>query len=73
MTRAAPISFARSQLDEVRHVCDLLTATTKSIAFVSVHHDGFECGDQLVQVVSLEQSQDYSPRLAEGSSDDFPK
>jgi MEDS: MEthanogen/methylotroph, DcmR Sensory domain len=62
---AAPIPFAGSQLDEVRHVCAFFNSDEEEYrVLLPFIRDGFECGDKAVHVVSPERRLDHVRRLA---------
>ncbi len=61
----APISFAGSQLSEVRHVCAFFNSDDEKYrVLLPFIKDGFECGDKAVHVVNPDQRHDHLHRLA---------
>ncbi len=62
---AAPIHFAGSQLDEVRHVCAFFNSDDEEYrVLLPFIKDGFGCGDKAVHVVNPNQHKDHLQRLA---------
>ncbi len=62
---AAPIPFAGSQLDRVRHVCAFFNSADEEYrVLLPFIKDGFECGDKAVHVVNPNQRRDHLQRLA---------
>jgi MEDS: MEthanogen/methylotroph, DcmR Sensory domain len=66
----APIPFAGSQLDDVRHVCAFFNSGDEAyrvlLPFIT---GGFACGDKAVHVVNPDQHQDHLQRLAAAGID----
>jgi len=70
MKASAPIRFAGSQLDHVRHVCALFTSDEEEYrVLLPFIKDGFERGDKAVHVVNPEQRLDHLQRLAAAGID----
>jgi len=62
---AAPIHFAGSRLDEVRHVCAFFNSDDEEYrVLLPFIKDGFGCGDKAVHVVNPNQHKDHLQRLA---------
>lgn len=62
---AQPISFAGSQLGEVRHVCAFFNSDDEEYrVLLPFIKDGFECGDKAFHVVNPDQRRDHLQRLA---------
>jgi len=62
---AAPIHFAGSQLDDVRHVCAFFNGDDEQYRILLPFiRDGFERGDKAVHVVNLDRRLDHLRRLA---------
>ena len=60
----APISFAGSQLGDVRHVCAFFNSDDEEYrVLLPFIRDGFECGDKAVHVVNPDQRRDHLQRL----------
>lgn len=69
-TPAAPIPFAGSQLNEVRHVCAFFNSDDDEYrVLLPFIKDGFECGDKAVHVVNSGQHCDHLQRLAAAGID----
>ena len=61
---AAPISFAGSQLGEVRHVCAFFNSDEEEYrVLLPFIKEGFERGDKAVHVVNPDQHHDHLQRL----------
>jgi hypothetical protein len=66
----APISFAGSQLGDVRHVCAFFNSADEEYrVLLPFIKDGFECGDKAVHVVDPEQHHNHLERLAAAGID----
>jgi hypothetical protein len=64
-TAAPPISFAGSQLNQVRHVCAFFNSDDEKYrVLLPFIKDGFEHGDKAIHVVSPHQRCDHLRRLA---------
>jgi hypothetical protein len=62
---AAPISFAGSQLGELRHVCAFFNSDDEEYrVLLPFIKDGLQCGDKAVHVVNPGQRRDHLQRLA---------
>ncbi len=69
-TLAAPIPFAGSQLDEVRHVCAFFNSADEEYrVLMPFIRDGFTAGDKAVHVVRSEDREDHLRRLAAAGID----
>jgi hypothetical protein len=69
-TAAAPISFAGSQLCQVRHVCAFFNSDEEEYrVLLPFIKDGFECGDKAVHVVNPGQRRDHLKRLVAAGID----
>jgi MEDS: MEthanogen/methylotroph, DcmR Sensory domain len=69
-TAAAPIPFAGSQLDEVRHVCAFFSSDDEKYrVLLQFIKGGFACGDRAVHVVNPDQTRDHLQRLAAAGID----
>jgi hypothetical protein len=69
-TAAAPIPFAGSQLDEVRHVCAFFSSDDEKYrVLLPFIKGGFACGDKAVHVVNPDQTRDHLQRLAAAGID----
>ena len=65
----APISFAGSQLGDVRHVCAFFNSDDEEYrVLLPFIRDGFECGDKAVHVVNPDQRRDHLQRLPQSES-----
>lgn len=61
----APIPFAGSQLDEVRHVCAFFNDDEEEYrVLLPFIRDGFRCGHKAVHVLNPNQQQEHLQRLA---------
>ena len=61
----APIPFAGSQLDKVRHVCAFFSSDEEEYrVLLPFIKGGFECGDKAVHVVGPDRHADHLARLA---------
>jgi hypothetical protein len=61
---AAPIHFAGSRLDEVRHVCAFFNSEDEEYrVLLPFIKGGFGCGDKAVHVVNPNQHKDHLQRL----------
>jgi hypothetical protein len=64
-TRAPPISFAGSQLTEMRHVCAFFNNDDEKYrVLLPFIKDGFDHGDKAIHIVSPDQHCDHLQRLA---------
>ena len=62
---SAPISLARSQLSETRHVCAFFNSDEEEYhVLLPFIKDGLKSGDKAVHVLNPEQRQDHLQRLA---------
>ena len=69
-TVVPPISFAGSQLGEVRHVCAFFNSDDEEYrVLLPFIKDGFECGDKAVHVVNPDQHRDHLQRLTAAGID----
>ena len=67
---AAPISFAGSQLGEMRHVCAFFNSDDEEYrVLLPFIKDGFECGDKAVHVVNPDKRFDHVQRLTAAGID----
>jgi hypothetical protein len=68
--RTAPISFAGSQLGEVRHVCAFFNSADEEYrVLMPFIKDGFECGQKAVHVVNPGRFHDHFERLTAAGID----
>jgi MEDS: MEthanogen/methylotroph, DcmR Sensory domain len=66
----APISFAGSELGEVRHVCAFFNSADEEYrVLLPFIKDGFDCGDKAVHVVDQEQRHNHLQRMAAAGID----
>jgi hypothetical protein len=66
----APIPFAGSQLDQMRHVCAFFNnADEEYRVLLPFIRDGFLCGHRAIHVVNPDQHQDHLQRLAQAGID----
>jgi hypothetical protein len=69
-TAAAPISFAGSELADVRHVCAFFNSDEEEYrVLLPFIKDGFACGDKAVHIVSPQRRHGHLQRLAEAGID----
>ena len=62
---ASPISFAGSELTEVRHICAFFNSAEEGYrVLLPFIKDGFECGDRAVHVVGPDQQDEHLKQLA---------
>ncbi len=67
---ALPISFAGSQLGEIRHVCAFFNNEDEEYrVLLPFIKDGFKCGDKAIHVVNPDQRLDHLQRLAAAGID----
>jgi len=60
----APIPFAGSQLDQIRHVCAFFNNDDEEYrVLLPFIKDGFQCGHKAIHVVNSDQHQDHVRRL----------
>jgi hypothetical protein len=66
----APIPFAGSHLDQMRHVCAFFNSAEEEYrVLLPFIKDGFQRGHKAIHVVNLDQRQDHLERLAEAGID----
>jgi hypothetical protein len=69
-TKAKPIPFAGSQLDETRHVCAFFNSDEEGYrVLLPFIKDGFACGDKAVHVVNPDQHPNHLRRLTSAGID----
>jgi MEDS: MEthanogen/methylotroph, DcmR Sensory domain len=61
----APIPFAGSHLDQMRHVCAFFNSPDEEYrVLLPFIKDGFQCGHKAIHVVNPDQRQDHLQRLS---------
>jgi hypothetical protein len=70
---AFPISLARSQLGEARHVCAFFNSEDEEYrVLLPFIQEGFKCGDKAVHVINQNQRTDHLQRLTGVGIDPIP-
>lgn len=70
MKKTAPISFAGSQLGEVRHVCAFFNSADEEYrVLMPFIKEGFACGHKAVHIINQERINDHLQKLTEEGID----